>query len=141
MQNYLLQWFDSALLAISNVWILLAFFFLFRRPGQHQRGKSNSVFLETQPVKNQRFIENEIDSGSFYLKMGATLFAIGSMIYSCLQLGVFVENTLCFNFVMGVNPCLFILFTMLQLYFIFKNSQVSYVKTLLVLMTSNHVLP
>lgn len=71
-----------------------------------------------------RVIYTEVDSANFYLKMGALSFAIGSMIYACLELGVFAENTSCFNTVMGLNPALFICFLILQLYFIFLNSRV-----------------
>lgn len=71
-----------------------------------------------------RVIYTESDSSSFYLKMGALSFAIGSMIYACLELGVFAENRSCFNTIMGVNPVLFICFIILQLYFIFLNSRV-----------------
>ncbi|OQV15296.1 hypothetical protein BV898_10527 [Hypsibius exemplaris] len=69
------------------------------------------------------FYRGETDSGSFYLKMGALVFAIGAMIYNCLEMGVFVENRPCFDIVIGIEPCLFVLFLVLQLYFIFKSSQ------------------
>ncbi|XP_055333523.1 proton channel OtopLc-like [Paramacrobiotus metropolitanus] len=72
-----------------------------------------------------RVTYSEEDSASFYLKMGALSFAVGSMIYACLELGVFVENTSCFNTVMGLNPVLFVCFIILQLYFIFLNSRLS----------------
>ncbi|OQV18242.1 hypothetical protein BV898_07638 [Hypsibius exemplaris] len=68
---------------------------------------------------------SDLDSASFYLKMGALAFAIGSMIYACLELGVFVENTSCFNTIMGLNPVLFMVFVVLQLYFVFLNSQLT----------------
>lgn len=120
------QWFDSTLMALSLLWISFAFLYLFRPPHQRKPRKHPRP-SSSKPVKTQqKFIQHPVDSGSFYLKMGATLFGVGGMIYSCLQLGVFVENTSCFDFVMGVNPCLFILFIMFQLYFIFKNSQVSH---------------
>ncbi|XP_055336231.1 proton channel OtopLc-like [Paramacrobiotus metropolitanus] len=120
------RWFDSALLAISIVWILFAFCYLFR--SKKQISQDTDQLTDHKKLKHLRFIRNDVDSGSFYLKMGATLFAVGSMIYSCLQLGVFIENISCFNIVMGVNPCLFILFILLQLYFIFKNSQLKITK-------------
>lgn len=64
------------------------------------------------------------ESGSFYMKMGGLIFAIGSMIYTCLEIGVYVENRSCLNIVMGIEPCIFIIYIMLQLYFIFHSSQV-----------------
>ena len=47
------------------------------------------------------------------------------MIYACLELGVFVENSSCFSVVMAIYPALFVVYVLLQLYFIFKNSQVT----------------
>ena len=119
------------MLAVSNIWLIFAFVYLLRRPVT-PAARAALLFhraLSTDTLGNtrshpHRYIENDVDSGSFYLKMGASLFGIGSMIYACLEIGVFVENSSCFNPVMALNPCLFVMFVMLQLYFIYKNSLV-----------------
>ncbi|OQV17611.1 hypothetical protein BV898_08236 [Hypsibius exemplaris] len=124
------RWFDSGMLAIGIAFLVFAFLYLFRKPKanpkavkhMHIIGNHHYDHPEEHSIQD-RFIENDVDSGSFYLKMGATAFAVGSMIYACLELGVFVENTSCFSGVMGLYPTLFIIYVLLQLYFIFKNSQ------------------
>lgn len=74
---------------------------------------------------NEYIITMDGDSCSFYLKMGALVFAIGSMIYTCLEISVFIENYSCFSVVLGIEPTFFIVFVVLQLYFVFQSSQVS----------------
>ncbi|GAV03884.1 hypothetical protein RvY_14253 [Ramazzottius varieornatus] len=130
------RWFYAGMLAVSNIWLIFAFVYLLRRPMTpaaraalvFHRSVSTDTLGSTRPHVH-RYIENDVDSGSFYLKMGASLFGIGSMIYACLEIGVFVENTSCFNPVMALNPCLFIMFVMLQLYFIYKNSLLKITKS------------
>jgi hypothetical protein len=65
--------------------------------------------------------------GSFYLRLGAVAFGIGSMIYSGLEFGQFFElesKEDCYNFLYGFTPSSNMLFTFLQLYFVFVNSKV-----------------
>ncbi|XP_055339029.1 proton channel OtopLc-like [Paramacrobiotus metropolitanus] len=111
------RWYDFFLMAISILWISFAFLWMFRqrRPRRRDRRSPSSV--------SRIMATNDVYTGSFYLKLGATMFAVGAVIYSCMQLGVFIENRSCFGIVMGLNPCISIIFILLQLYFIFKNSQ------------------
>ena len=104
--------------------------------GSHQDVSSSNLTLQkiftlppyfkSNPVvsTNNVCYQEDSDSASFYLKMGSLVFAIGSMIYTCLEMGVFVENQSCFSIVIGIEPCFFVIFVMLQLYFIFRSSQV-----------------
>ncbi|GAB6026242.1 hypothetical protein CHUAL_012451 [Chamberlinius hualienensis] len=64
--------------------------------------------------------------GSFYLRVGAIAFGIGSMIYSGLEFVQFFEfdpNSSCYNVIYGVAPIAQLIFTFAQLYFIFLNSK------------------
>lgn len=64
--------------------------------------------------------------GSFYLRLGAVAFGIGSMIYSGLEFGQFFElenKEQCYSFLLMILPSTQIGFTFFQLYFLFMNSK------------------
>lgn len=65
--------------------------------------------------------------GSFYLRLGAVAFGIGSMIYSGLEFGQFFElesdKEHCYSFLYGFTPSAHMAFTFFQLYFVFMNSK------------------
>ncbi|XP_058804404.1 proton channel OtopLc-like [Phymastichus coffea] len=64
--------------------------------------------------------------GSFYLRMGAVAFGIGSMIYSGLEFGQYFElehNTKCHNILLALTPTTRMAFTFIQMYFIFLNDK------------------
>ncbi|KAL1116295.1 hypothetical protein AAG570_005790 [Ranatra chinensis] len=64
--------------------------------------------------------------GSFYLRMGAVAFGIGSMIYSGLEFGQYFEveaNTKCHNYLLALTPATRMAFTFIQMYFIFLNAE------------------
>ncbi|CAE1316989.1 unnamed protein product [Acanthosepion pharaonis] len=64
--------------------------------------------------------------GSFYLRLGAVGFGIGSMIKSGLQFGEFFEldfRSPCINILQRLLPILHLTFTFAQLYFVFLNSK------------------
>lgn len=72
-------------------------------------------------------VDKPFPSGSFYLRLGAVAFGIGSMIYSGLEFGQFFElesKEHCYNFLYGFTPGSHVAFTFIQLYFIFMNSRV-----------------
>lgn len=65
--------------------------------------------------------------GSFYLRMGAVAFGIGSMIYSGLEFGQYFElerNTKCHNIMLALTPTTRMAFIFIQMYFIFLNDKV-----------------
>lgn len=65
--------------------------------------------------------------GSFYLRMGAVAFGIGSMIYSGLEFGQYFEleqNTKCHNIMLALTPATRMAFIFIQMYFIFLNNKV-----------------
>lgn len=66
--------------------------------------------------------------GSFYLRMGAVAFGIGSMIYSGLEFGQYFElerNTKCHNIMLALTPATRMAFIFIQMYFIFLNDKVN----------------
>ncbi|XP_012263262.1 proton channel OtopLc-like isoform X2 [Athalia rosae] len=64
--------------------------------------------------------------GSFYLRMGAVAFGIGSMIYSGLEFGQYFElerDTKCHNIMLALTPATRMAFIFIQMYFIFLNNE------------------
>ncbi|RZF48653.1 hypothetical protein LSTR_LSTR010743 [Laodelphax striatellus] len=64
--------------------------------------------------------------GSFYLRMGAVAFGIGSMIYSGLEFGQYFElekDTKCHNMLLALTPATRMAFIFIQMYFIFLNDE------------------
>lgn len=63
---------------------------------------------------------------TFFLTSSA--FGLGTMIYTGLELGAFFEipfSSSCHEILRGVNPLLQMIFTFMQMYFIFMNARVS----------------
>lgn len=70
------------------------------------QGNSCSSFDHvTGPHKKK--VDDAPHCGSFYLRLGAVAFGIGSMIYSGLEFGQFFElqqDTLCYNVLFALTP-------------------------------------
>lgn len=67
-------------------------------------------------------------SGSQTVFIHYTAFGLGTMIYTGLELGAFFEipfTSPCHQILRGVNPLLQMIFTFMQMYFIFMNARVS----------------
>ncbi|KAK3086991.1 hypothetical protein FSP39_000101 [Pinctada imbricata] len=68
-------------------------------------------------------------TGSFPLRLGAVGFGIASMIHSGLYFGQYFQtrdgSSICHNSVHAIKPFMHLLFTFVQLYFIFMNSKIS----------------
>ncbi|XP_071453042.1 proton channel OtopLc-like isoform X2 [Hetaerina americana] len=72
--------------------------------------------------------ENDRSHGSFFLRVGAIAFGLGTMIYNGLEFGAFFElpvESPCYQILRGVNPVLQMVFTFMQMYFIFMNSRLN----------------
>ena len=64
--------------------------------------------------------------GSFYLRVGAIAFGIGSMVYSGLEFGQFFElknDENCQNILIALNPAARMVLTLVQMQFIFLNTK------------------
>lgn len=64
--------------------------------------------------------------GSFYLRVGAIAFGIGSMVYSGLEFGQYFElkeDPKCQNILIALNPAARMLLTIVQMQFIFLNTK------------------
>ncbi|KAB7496674.1 Otopetrin-2 [Armadillidium nasatum] len=91
--------------------------------------KDDKISVTTSAYKPPKYTITETSNhGSMYLKMGAVLFGIGSMIYSGLEFGQYFElrsGADCGNILMAISPIARMIFTFLQMYFIFLNSRVA----------------
>ncbi|XP_067134851.1 proton channel OtopLc-like [Centruroides vittatus] len=82
----------------------------------------------TQRAKKQRVSENDKSHGSLFLRIGAIAFGLGTMVYNGLEFGSFFEipsSSACYSVIVGVNPILQMVFTFVQMYFIFVNSRLN----------------
>nr|CAD7574806.1 unnamed protein product [Timema californicum] len=104
-------------------------------------GGQDSVELEsgtTRGCRKRKTSQNIHSHGSFFLRVGAiefcnhnvfvTAFGLGTMIYNGLECGAFFEipfNSPCYQILRGINPVLQMIFTFMQMYFIFMNSRLN----------------
>ncbi|XP_066145089.1 uncharacterized protein OtopLa isoform X2 [Euwallacea fornicatus] len=97
-------------------------------------GHANNVDVETGAAAHQKIrckrktTQNDHSHGSFFLRIGAIAFGLGTMIYNGLEFGVFFEipfTSPCYMILRGVNPVLQMIFTFMQMYFIFMNSRLN----------------
>lgn len=104
-----------------------------------------------RPIRRRKTSQNDHSHGSFFLRIGAigkssfkndillwfflyflisclsSAFGLGTMIYNGLEFGTFFELPLdspCYLILKGINPVLQMVFTFMQMYFIFMNSRV-----------------
>ncbi|CAG7645684.1 unnamed protein product [Allacma fusca] len=89
--------------------------------------EGSASVIEPSPIDNDYAVQR-IHFGSFYLRMGAVAFGIGSMIYSGLEFGQYFElepDTKCHNVLIALTPAVRMMFTFMQMYFIFLNSKMA----------------
>ncbi|XP_076338177.1 proton channel OtopLc-like [Tachypleus tridentatus] len=88
---------------------------------------------KTEDTKNHRSHKtynpyNVKNHGSFFLRIGAIAFGIGTMIYNGMEFGKFFEipvTSPCYSILLGVNPVFQMIFTFFQMYFIFVNTKLN----------------
>ncbi|KAF2879143.1 hypothetical protein ILUMI_27029, partial [Ignelater luminosus] len=84
--------------------------------------------IVTKSVRKRKTTQNDHSHGSFFLRIGAIAFGLGTMIYNGLEFGAFFETPFtspCYMILRGVNPVLQMIFTFMQMYFIFMNSRLN----------------
>ncbi|KAK7871321.1 hypothetical protein R5R35_007585 [Gryllus longicercus] len=91
--------------------------------------RSDDVQLEAgRPLRKRKTSQNVHSHGSFFLRVGAIAFGLGTMIYNGLECGAFFEipfDSPCYQILRGINPVLQMIFTFMQMYFIFMNSRLN----------------
>ncbi|XP_021931665.1 otopetrin-2-like isoform X4 [Zootermopsis nevadensis] len=101
-------------------------------PSQEKLTGSDSQDLESGRPQNaprkRKTSQNVHSHGSFFLRVGAIAFGLGTMIYNGLECGAFFEipfTSPCYQILRGINPVLQMIFTFMQMYFIFMNSRLN----------------
>uniref|UniRef100_U5EQT7 Putative conserved plasma membrane protein n=1 Tax=Corethrella appendiculata TaxID=1370023 RepID=U5EQT7_9DIPT len=97
-------------------------------PYQEPQPDPEAGTVSTKPSIFKRKTTQDPAHGSFFLRVGAIAFGLGTMIYVGLEFGTFFEIPLespCFEILKGVNPLLQMIFTFMQMYFIFMNARLN----------------
>ncbi|XP_046741877.1 proton channel OtopLc isoform X3 [Diprion similis] len=84
--------------------------------------------VATRALRKRKTSQNDHSHGSFFLRIGAIAFGLGTMVYNGLEFGAFFEvppTSPCYQILRGVNPVLQMIFTFMQMYFIFMNSRLN----------------
>ncbi|XP_070163625.1 proton channel OtopLc isoform X1 [Polyergus mexicanus] len=84
--------------------------------------------VATRVLRKRKTTQNDHSHGSFFLRIGAIAFGLGTMVYNGLEFGAFFEvppTSPCYQILQGVNPVLQMIFTFMQMYFIFMNSRLN----------------
>ncbi|XP_017884238.1 proton channel OtopLc isoform X2 [Ceratina calcarata] len=84
--------------------------------------------VATRALRKRKTSQNDQSHGSFFLRIGAIAFGLGTMVYNGLEFGTFFEvppTSPCYQILQGVNPVLQMIFTFMQMYFIFMNSRLN----------------
>ncbi|XP_021943318.1 proton channel OtopLc [Folsomia candida] len=91
--------------------------------GRRERIRARNLKAEKETVR-----EKGTHFGSFYLRIGAVAFGVGSMIYTGLEFGQYFElkpDEKCRNYMAALTPAVRMVFTFMQMYFIFLNSKMA----------------
>ncbi|EFX69506.1 hypothetical protein DAPPUDRAFT_62148, partial [Daphnia pulex] len=112
------------------------FFFVFFNMLKNRAAKGNRYF-ELKEMNDDHSEDSPSRSlekagtqhyGSFYLRIGAVAFGVGSMIYSGLEFAQYFETvpgSECHNILMAATPAVRMAFTFIQMYFIFLNAKMA----------------
>ncbi|XP_059489984.1 proton channel OtopLc isoform X2 [Neocloeon triangulifer] len=90
-----------------------------------EKGSSHDLLEKPRKRKTS---ESDTGHGSFFLRVGAIAFGLGTMIYNGLEFGSWFEipqYSDCYSVLRGANPVLQMIFTFMQMYFIFMNSRLN----------------
>ncbi|XP_012138352.1 proton channel otopetrin-like a isoform X7 [Megachile rotundata] len=95
---------------------------------EYQDAADVEAGVATRALRKRKTSQNDQSHGSFFLRIGAIAFGLGTMVYNGLEFGTFFEvppTSPCYQILQGVNPVLQMIFTFMQMYFIFMNSRLN----------------
>ncbi|XP_033743526.1 proton channel OtopLc-like [Pecten maximus] len=131
---YLFEGFYIYLYSVSIIFLIYAYVYLLQNKTVRLRKKvkrrmnspESNGSTSSRKRKYSFDVSRTYNTGSFYLRLGAVAFGVGSMIQSGLLFGQFFYSesfSSCSDPVHGVRPLLQLSFTFIQLYFVFLNSK------------------
>ncbi|XP_050416219.2 proton channel OtopLc [Patella vulgata] len=133
---YLFQGFYIYLYGVGVLFLIFLYIFVLKTTGccsccKKSSNQKDKILTPLQkPTNHHKFTYDDspnAHTGSFYLRLGAVAFGIGSMIKSGLQFGIFFETgplSGCLHVTYGLRHLLHLFFTFSQLYFVFLNSKI-----------------
>lgn len=99
------------------------------KPSPYQDSQAEvEAAVTPKTVRKRKTTHSDPTHGSFFLRVGAIAFGLGAMIYIGLEFGSFFEipfESPCHHILIGVNPLLQMVFTFMQMYFIFMNARLN----------------
>ncbi|XP_055844386.1 proton channel OtopLc isoform X5 [Episyrphus balteatus] len=99
------------------------------KPSPYQDAQAEvEAAVTPKNVRKRKTTHSDPTHGSFFLRVGAIAFGLGAMIYIGLEFGSFFEipfESPCHHILIGVNPLLQMVFTFMQMYFIFMNARLN----------------
>ncbi|XP_014664804.1 PREDICTED: otopetrin-1-like [Priapulus caudatus] len=131
---YFYEGFYVYLYGFSILFLVYVYLYLVRssKTSSYRRSaipcRSETFEITPQGVKKVDTNDDTLHTGSFYMRVGAVVFGVGSMIFSGLRFGQFFEiqhNSDCFNLMRGITPIALMVFFFFQLYFIFLNAKMA----------------
>ncbi|KAK3100048.1 hypothetical protein FSP39_013917 [Pinctada imbricata] len=132
-QAFLFEGFYVYIYVFSIAFLVYAYVYLLqnrnlRQKRRRKHGGGSSAIESHVTLKRKYSFDGSrtYHTGSFYLRLGAVGFGIGSMIQNGLHFGEFFDADLfssCNTVLHGIKPLLALCFTFIQLYFIFLNSK------------------
>ncbi|KAK2714063.1 hypothetical protein QYM36_008602 [Artemia franciscana] len=90
-----------------------------------EEGEKNAFILNEDRL-DKIWEQDSSHYGSFYLRIGAVVFGVGSVIYSWLEFGQYFElknDPACHNIMLALSPAAGAVFTFVQTVFVFLNSK------------------
>ncbi|XP_011699180.1 PREDICTED: uncharacterized protein LOC105456556 isoform X3 [Wasmannia auropunctata] len=99
-----------------------------KKEPQPQDATDVEAGVATRVLRKRKTSQNDHSHGSFFLRIGAIAFGLGTMVHNGLEFGTFFEvppTSPCYQILQGVNPVLQMIFTFMQMYFIFMNSRLN----------------
>ncbi|XP_071127125.1 proton channel OtopLc-like [Mytilus edulis] len=130
--TFLFEGFYIYLYAVSICFLIYAYTYLLQNTTLIVRKKQRR-FVPPEVAASSSFkqkkysydISRTYHTGSFYLRLGAVGFGIGSMIKSGLHFGELFDHDIlaCNGVLHALRPILHVSFTFVQLYFVFLNSK------------------
>ncbi|TRY70709.1 hypothetical protein TCAL_10106 [Tigriopus californicus] len=72
--------------------------------------------------------QNQTSHGSLFLRLGAIVFGLGTLIYTGLEFLVFFEvpsSCPSWSVLLGINPILYMVFVFIQMYFVFMHARLN----------------
>ncbi|RWS05055.1 otopetrin-2-like protein, partial [Dinothrombium tinctorium] len=114
---------------VSLAFLLYIYLYLLKGEKKTNRvrdDRNSQICEDRRETKKQKIGECEKSHGSIFLRIGAIVFGLGTMVFNGMEFGTYFEipyTSPCYSILLGVNPILQATFTFVQMYFVFNYSR------------------